>query len=545
MNKITVNRNQLSPEGLVFRQEQLPKSSQDKLVANGTDRCKQPKAKRTLLGNLSRAKHSPIDIPVPSDINPDLYNKPTNTKRTEASGKGFGANNSSKKNNKTNIRQKEEEEAPISFPASQSSSYTAYLNEIATQRLASIANNKILYIEDSETIKSNIEANRRLLWRTLVQDPALEKLAKDTLVEYLDARPDNNKLIKFTFPPENQNPNRVLKTVTPKSIEELKNDPDIQMSVLLSKAKTDPEQKITEGLNLKNILQIIDHMAYISAWKDDSTMANYPHNEPELRQVLDFSVRSTQVQENGLLSSEILEEKKDLEGSVIPLEEMFKKPSVINLNNLNKITEAFKLFSDLDLAKGKLLDIYSVPVDPGKPQWLSSTYIRTYTDKEEDSQEECQSVNTNNSFYRIAYMEPLLSDTRRANSIRSGNENENENENEAVSGQKLSAVNNYTSTVVNENIADAQKLLSDLFNPDLYFKQETSLAKTCQSFETQYPSIAQNPLILINDDKYCNSGVIRYLCFKGRFDEASEAFKHVMPKFTNEEDKKFLKSRIP
>jgi hypothetical protein len=222
MNKITVNRKQLSPEGLVFRQEQLPKqeSSQDKLVANRTDRGKQPKAERTLLGNLSRAKHSP-DIPVPSDINPDLYNQP-NTKRTEAAGKGFGANNSSKKNNKANVRQKKEEEAPISFPASQSSSYTAYLNEIATQRLDSIANNRILYIENSETIRSNIEANRRLLWRTLVQDPALEKLAKDTLVEYLDARPDNNKLIKFTLPPENQNPNRVLKTVTPKSIEELK-----------------------------------------------------------------------------------------------------------------------------------------------------------------------------------------------------------------------------------------------------------------------------------------------------------------------------------
>jgi tetratricopeptide (TPR) repeat protein len=303
------------------------------------------------------------------------------------------------------------------------------------------------------------------------------------------------------------------------------------MSVLLSKAKTDPEQKITEGLNLKNILQIIDHMAYISAWKDDSTMANYPHNEPELRQVLDFSIRSTQVQENGLLSSEILEEKKDLESSVIPLEEMFKKPSIINPNNLSKITEAFKDSSGLDLAKGKLLDIYSVPVDPGKPQWLSSTYIRTYTDKEEDTQEECQSVNTNNSFYRIAYMEPLLSDTRRANSIRSGQKSK------AVSGQDLSAVNNYTSTVVNENIADAQKALSDLFNPNIHSEKNASIAEACKNFETQYPSIAKNPMILINDDTYCNYGVLHILCEQGKYEKIIEAFESAMPKLKNEEDK--------
>ncbi|NBW00082.1 MAG: hypothetical protein EBR67_11385, partial [Proteobacteria bacterium] len=315
------------------------------------------------------------------------------------------------------------------------------------------------------------------------------------------------KLIKFTFPPENESTRRVEKAVTPNSIRELENDPDIQMSVLLAKAKTDPKLGITKDLDLNNILQIVDHIACISAWKDDSKTASYPPNEPELRQILDLSIRSTQVQElqdkeldkrfpeiTTILSPEILEKKKDLEDktyqSVIPLEEMFKKPSVINPDNLSKIAKAFKNFSGLDLAKNKLLDIYSVPVDPGKPQWPNSSYIRTYLN--------------NGSLERIAYMEPRLSDTRRTNSVRA------EGEDEAASGQKLSAVNNYTSTVVNENIADAQKLLSDLFNPDLYSKeQNASIAEACKNFETQYPSIATNPLILINNDKYCNSGVIQ------------------------------------
>ncbi len=530
MSQITVSHHQLSLEGLVLRQEQLPRerSSQDQLVANGADRGKQPKDQRTLLENLSKAQHTP-DIPAPSDIDIDLYHKP-NTKRTETTGRGFGASNH--ENKKIKDIHNKPEEAPPRFPASQSSSYTEYLNEISAQRTHSIANNKILYIKDSETIKSNIEANRRLLWRTLVQDPALESLAKATLTEYLNARPADDKQITFTFPPENETTRRVIKIVTPDNIEELKNDPDIQMSVLLAKAKTEPKLRISEDLDLNNILQIVDHMAYISAWKDDSKMAKYPPNEPELRQILDFSIRSTQVQENGLLSPEILAEKKDSTGNtyevVIPLEEMFKKPSIISPNNLSKIAKAFKeLFSGLDLAKDKLLDIYSVPVDPNKPQWPNSSYIRTYLDTEEKS------------VARIAYMEPRLSDTRRPNSIRPGNENE------AVSGQKLSAVNNYTSTVVNENIADAQKLLSDLFNPDLYSKESNaSIAKACNDFETKYPSIATNPLILINDDKYCNSGVIQYLCFKDKFSEASEAFKSAMPKLKNKKDKDFLENIV-
>jgi hypothetical protein len=399
-----------------------------------------------------------------------------------------------------------------------------------------------LHIENSETIKSNIEANRRLLWRTLVQNPALESLAKATLSEYLNARPADDKQITFTFPPENETTRRVIKTVTPASIEKLQNDPNIQMSVLLAKAKTDPKLGITKDLDLNNILQIVDHIACISAWKDDSKTASYPPNEPELRQILDLSIRSTQVQElqdkeldkrfpeiTTILSPEILEKKKDSNRdtyeSVIPLEEMFKKPSVINPDNLSKIAKAFKNFSGLDLAKNKLLDIYSVPVDPGKPQWPNSSYIRTYLN--------------NGSLERIAYMEPRLSDTRRTNSVRA------EGEDEAASGQKLSAVNNYTSTVVNENIADAQKLLSDLFNPDLYSKeQNASIAEACKNFETQYPSIATNPLILINNDKYCNSGVIQYLCFNERFDEASEAFKRAMPKLKNKEDKEFLENTV-
>ena len=312
------------------------------------------------------------------------------------------------------------------------------------------------------------------------------------------------------------------------------------MSVLLAKAKTDPKLKISEDLDLNNILQIVDHMAYISAWKDDSKMAKYPPNEPELRQILDFSIRSTQVQQaqnpnkvfpeiTTVLSPEILAEKKDSKGNtyevVIPLEEMFKKPSVINPNNLSQIAEAFKEFSGLDLATDKLLDIYSVPVDPDKPQWPNSNYIRTYLN--------------NGSLERIAYTEPRLSDTRRPNSVLT------EEEHETASGQKLSAVNNYTSTVVNENIADAQKLLSDLFNPYLYSeKQNALIEKVCKDFETQYPSIATNPMILINDDKYCNSGVIQYLCFKDKFSEASEAFKSAMPKLKNKEDKEFLENIV-
>ena len=225
MSQITVSHNQLSSEGLVLRPDQLPRkgSFQDQLVANGADRGNQSEAKRTLLENLSEAKHTPTDTPVPSDINPDLYNKP-NTKRTETTGRGFGASNP--KNKKIKDMHNKPEEAPPRFPASQSPSYTKYLNEISTQRLASIANNKILDIEDSETIKSNIEANRRLLWRTLVQDPELESLAKATLTEYLNARPADDKQITFTFPPENETTRRVIKIVTPDNIEELKNDPD-------------------------------------------------------------------------------------------------------------------------------------------------------------------------------------------------------------------------------------------------------------------------------------------------------------------------------
>jgi hypothetical protein len=519
MGKITVSQNQLLSGELVLRQEQLPReeSPLDRLVANTIGKKRQPKDQRTLLENLSKSKHTPIDIPAPSEI--DSPKKSTSLKR----GVGFGFKSNKEKNKPLSTNTKQ----PSSFPASQSSSYTAYLNEISTQRLASIANNKILYIEDSETIKSNIEANRRLLWRTLVQDPALESLAKATLSKYLNARPADNQLITFTFPPENESTHRVVKTVTPDSIGELKNDPDIQMSVLLAKAKTDPKLRISEDLDLNNILQIVDHMACISAWKDDSKAVSYPPNEPELRQVLDFSIRSTQVQKNDLLSPEILAEKQDHSGktyeSIMPLEEMFKKPGVINPHNLSKITEAFKNFSGLDLAKNKLLDIFSVPVDPDKPQWPNSSYIRTYLN--------------NGSLERIAYMEPRLSDTRRTNSVRA------EGEDEAASGQKLSAVNNYTSAVVNENIKDAQKSLSDLFNPDLSSKQN-AIAEVCKNFEIQYPSIAKNPLILINDDKYCNSGVIQYLCFNERFDEASEAFKHAMPKLKNKEDKEFLENTV-
>ncbi len=526
MDKVNVNLKQLSPEKLFLRQEQLPREepAQDRLIATPVG-----DKSRSLLQVLSEAQHTPTDIPIPSDINLEQYHNP-NTKKRETSGTGFSTNNHSNKKNKSSATTKKEETSS-NFPASQSSSYTKYLNEISTQRNYSSANNRILHIENSETIKSNIEANRRLLWKTLVQDPALESLAKNTLTEYLNARPADNQLITFTFPPENESTHRVVKTVTPDSIGELKNDPDIQMSVLLAKAKTDPKLRISEDLDLNNILQIVDHMACISAWKDDSKAVSYPPNEPELRQVLDFSIRSTQVQKNDLLSPEILAEKQDHSGktyeSIMPLEEMFKKPGVINPHNLSKITEAFKNFSGLDLAKNKLLDIFSVPVDPDKPQWPNSSYIRTYLDTEEKS------------VARIAYMEPRLSDTRRPNSIRSGNENE------AVSGQKLSPVNNYTSTVVNENIADAQKLLSDLFNPDLYSKeQNASIAEACKNFETQYPSIATNPLILINNDKYCNSGVIQYLCFNERFDEASEAFKRAMPKLKNKEDKEFLENTV-
>jgi hypothetical protein len=524
MDKVNVNLKQLSPEKLFLRQEQLPREepAQDRLIATPVG-----DKSRSLLQVLSEAQHTPTDIPIPSDINLEQYHNP-NTKKRETSGTGFSTNNHSNKKNKSSATTKKEETSS-NFPASQSSSYTKYLNEISTQRNYSSANNRILHIENSETIKSNIEANRRLLWKTLVQDPALESLAKNTLTEYLNARPADNQLITFTFPPENESTHRVVKTVTPDSIGELKNDPDIQMSVLLAKAKTDPKLRISEDLDLNNILQIVDHMACISAWKDDSKAVSYPPNEPELRQVLDFSIRSTQVQKNDLLSPEILAEKQDHSGktyeSIMPLEEMFKKPGVINPHNLSKITEAFKNFSGLDLAKNKLLDIFSVPVDPDKPQWPNSSYIRTYLDTEEKS------------VARIAYMEPRLSDTRRPNSIRSGNENE------AVSGQKLSPVNNYTSAVVNENIKDAQKSLSDLFNPDLSSKQN-AIAEVCKNFEIQYPSIAKNPLILINDDKYCNSGVIQYLCFNDRFGEASEAVKRAMPKLTAKEDKKFLDTVI-
>ena len=469
--------------------------------------------------NLSEAKHTVLDIPAPSEI--DSPKKSTSLKR--GAGFGFKSNREKNKPLSTNTKQ------PSSFPASQSSSYTAYLNEISTQRLASIANHKILYIEDSETIKSNIEANRRLLWRTLVQNPRLQNLAKDTLTEYLNARPDDNKQITFTFPPENETTNRVTKTVTPENIKELENDPDIQMSVLLAKAKTDPKLRISEGLNLKNILQIIDHMAYISAWKDDSKMANYQHNEPALRQILDFSIRSTQVQENGLLSPEILEEKIDSKDNkyevVIPLEEMFKKPSIINPDNLSKIAEAFKKFSDLDFTKDKSLDIFSVPVDPNKPKWPTSTYIRTYTDS--------------GSLAHIAYVEPRLLNIKRPK-----NTHHEKEEGKVVNDQQLSPVNNHRSIVVNETVLGAQKLLSDLFNPDLYSKQDTTIAETCSNFETQYPSIAKNPLILINNDKYCNSGVIQYLCFNERFDEASEAFKRAMLKLINTKDKKFLENAV-
>ena len=467
--------------------------------------------------NLSEAKHTVLDIPAPSEI--DSPKKSTSLKR--GAGFGFKSNREKNKPLSTNTKQ------PPRFPASQNSSYTKYLNEISTQRLASIANHKILYIEDSETIKSNIEANRRLLWRTLVQNPRLQNLAKDTLTEYLNA--NNNKPIKFTFPPENETTNRVTKTVTPENIKELENDPDIQMSVLLAKAKTDPKLRISEGLNLKNILQIIDHMAYISAWKDDSKMANYQHNEPALRQILDFSIRSTQVQENGLLSPEILEEKIDSKDNkyevVIPLEEMFKKPSIINPDNLSKIAEAFKKFSDLDFTKDKSLDIFSVPVDPNKPKWPTSTYIRTYTDS--------------GSLAHIAYVEPRLLNIKRPK-----NTHHEKEEGKVVNDQQLSPVNNHRSIVVNETVLGAQKLLSDLFNPDLYSKQDTTIAETCSNFETQYPSIAKNPLILINNDKYCNSGVIQYLCFNERFDEASEAFKRAMLKLINTKDKKFLENAV-
>ncbi|MFM7458633.1 MAG: hypothetical protein ACKO3R_08255 [bacterium] len=51
-------------------------------------------------------------------------------------------------------------------------------------------------------------------------------------------------------------------------------------------------------------------------------------------------------------------------------------------------------------------------------------------------------------------------------------------------------------------------------------------------------------MILINNDKYCNSGVIQYLCFNERFDEASEAFKRAMPKLTDEKDKKILETIV-
>ncbi|MFM7457436.1 MAG: hypothetical protein ACKO3R_02065, partial [bacterium] len=500
--------------------------------------------------NLSRAQHTPRNIPVPSGINLDLCTDDKTAPREQSTLKkapkrirpaGFGSSGGTlSSQNKTEID--ETQTTPKIYPASQSPSYTDYLDTISTQRDDSIANNKILHIENSATIKSNIEANRRLLWRTLVQDPALKKLAQDTLVEYLNARPDDKKLIKFTFPAEEGSTRRITKELSLGSIQKLENDPDILMLVLLAKARKSPKEKITEDLNLEDIIQIVDHMACISAWKNDSKEAKYPPDEPELRQILDLSIRSTQVQEHKtqkpdevfpeittVLSPEILEEKKDTEGNtyevVIPLEEMFEKPSIINPNNLNKIAKAFKDFSGLDLAKDKLLDIYSVPIDPVRPQWLSSNYIRIYPDL------------GNASVKQIAYTEPRLSDTRRPDNIISRKEDE------AASGQKLSSVNNYTSAVLEENIADAQKALSDLFNPDPS-TQNTPVADACKSFETQYPIISQNPLLLINDDKYCNSGVIQYLCFKGRFDEASEAFKSAMPKLKNAEDKEFLKNVV-
>jgi hypothetical protein len=287
------------------------------------------------------AQHTPTDIPIPSDINLEQYHKP-NTKRRETSGTGF--TNNPRKGKKTKVTPviTQPEKALIIFPAAEHPSYRNHLDTISDLRNDSIKNNTILHIENSETIKSNIEANRRLLWRTLVQNPALESLAKATLSEYLNARPADDKQITFTFPPENETTRRVIKTVTPASIEKLQNDPNIQMSVLLAKAKTDPKLGITKDLDLNNILQIVDHIACISAWKDDSKTASYPPNEPELRQILDLSIRSTQVQElqdkeldkrfpeiTTILSPEILEKKKDSNRdtyeSVIPLEEMFNK----------------------------------------------------------------------------------------------------------------------------------------------------------------------------------------------------------------------------
>jgi hypothetical protein len=548
MDPITANQNQLLQEGLILREDQLlkQKAPKDRLVANTIGKSKQLGNQRTLLEDLSKVQHTP-DIAVPSDINPDLYHKPKTPKNeTSRTGSGFGNNKPSSKNkNHTRKPAITQLEAPSNFPASQSPSYPEHLNKISIQRDYSTENNTILHIENSETIKSNIEANRRLLWRTLVQNPELQSLAKDTLAEYLNARPDTDKLIEFTFPPENGQQRRVKKKVTPGNIRELENDPDIQMSVLLAKAKTDPDKKITEGLNLKNILQIINHMAYISAWKDDSKTAKYPADEPELRQILDLSIRSTQALEleaeelqkleevfRGeiitVLSPEILEEKTDSNGNkyevVIPLEEMFKKPSIINPDNLIKIAEAFKNLSGLDLAKDKSLDIFSVPVNPDQPQWPNLTDIRRYT--------------KDGSLAHIAYMEPRLSNTKRP-----GNVHHEQEEGEVLNDQQHNPVNNHTSTVVNETVLDAQNLLSDLFNPSLP-NHDSSLPKACSNFETQYPTIAKNPLMLINNDKYCNSGVIQYLCFNNRFGEASEAFKHAMPKLTNEEDKKFLETVI-
>jgi hypothetical protein len=545
MDPITANQNQLLQEGLILREDQLlkQKAPKDRLVSKTT--AGSGKSSYNLLRALAARQHTPTDIALPTDIDLDYEANTQLPEKRETLGLGFGGPKRSGKKNHKKTSVITQEAPPPRFPASQSSSYTKYLHEISAKKLDSIANDEILYIANSETIKSNIEANRRLLWRTLVQNPELQSLAKDTLAEYLNARPDTDKLIEFTFPPENGQQRRVKKKVTPGNIRELENDPDIQMSVLLAKAKTDPDKKITEGLNLKNILQIINHMAYISAWKDDSKTAKYPADEPELRQILDLSIRSTQALEleaeelqkleevfRGeiitVLSPEILEEKTDSNGNkyevVIPLEEMFKKPSIINPDNLIKIAEAFKNLSGLDLAKDKSLDIFSVPVNPDQPQWPNLTDIRRYT--------------KDGSLAHIAYMEPRLSNTKRP-----GNVHHEQEEGEVLNDQQHNPVNNHTSTVVNETVLDAQNLLSDLFNPSLP-NHDSSLPKACSNFETQYPTIAKNPLMLINNDKYCNSGVIQYLCFNERFDEASEAVKRAMPKLTAKEDKKFLDTVI-
>jgi hypothetical protein len=408
----------------------------------------------------------------------------------------------------------------------------------------SIKNNLVLYSENLSKIKSNIEADRMALWSTLLEDQSLSNLAEKTLREYLDERPANNKEIKFTFPPKDENSKRLEKVLTEETFNSFKKDTDIQTSVLLSKVKTDPDLSIREGLTLKGIADIVNHISAISAWRaDNKGSKSSSADEPEVYQALDYAIGLTKASPGvllangfikagtGTLSDDILVKKQDHNGRQymgrMPLEEIFKKPSVINPDNLIRIAEEFKKLTGLNLVKDKMLDAYSVPVDPEKPQWVSFTDIRVHKDLD-------------GSIQLISGLGARLSDTKRPkNTV-----NNNPDPNHSVQGVRETPVNNYTSTVVNENIADAQKALSDLFNPDLYFQQETSLAKTCQSFETQYPSIAQNPLILINNDKYCNSGVIQYLCFNERFDEASEAFKRAMPKLTDEEDKKFLESSV-